>query len=200
MKKYSTILIGCLSFLICLLSIETHYAIAEPFDLRFESHAISANLRQIPLSEILKKISLNRDFWYTGDSFSLNKEVTVYFQDLPLENALKRILAKTNYSLISNAGGYVIGAIILCQKASDRAMGSQSHPEPSGAFLDGVFLRESDEDEPQNSGNEAVIIDAFQVEMLTQIFLESDTNSDVVPPVLPGIPEAFAKQLSMFSR
>jgi hypothetical protein len=198
MKKVSHTLIYGLSLLTYLLSLHASPASAGLLDLKFGPKGISADLRQVTLSAILEKISMEKNFWYSAGSTLLENEVSLQFEDLSFEKALKRILAKTNYSLVSDENGNPIGAIVLSPKTSLPAAKFERLPELSMAFMkDDQLQNINNEDEPQNIDRDLVIIDSAQMEMLSQLALASSTNDNVAIPVFPGIPEKLAKEMSI---
>jgi hypothetical protein len=81
---------------------------------------ISANLKEIPLGEILDQIKEHGNIWFKGDEDLLEEKVSVQFVDLPLEEGVKRILASINHVLLFDANGGLEGLILFGKANSVR--------------------------------------------------------------------------------
>ena len=81
---------------------------------------ISANLKEIPLGEILDQIKEHGNIWFKGDEALLEEKVSVQFKDLPLEEGVKRILASINHVLVFDAKGGLEGLILFGKANSGR--------------------------------------------------------------------------------
>jgi len=91
-------------------------------DLTIEAGVLSARLKEIPLRIILEKLERERGIWFRGDSSLLEKEITVQFAELPFEDGLKRILAFTNHSIMSDGNGKLVGVIIIGKSAANHGV------------------------------------------------------------------------------
>ena len=61
-------------------------------DLTLEGDAISANLKEIPLRDILAKLEGEKRIWCIGGEAVLSERISVQFKELSLEDGMKRIL------------------------------------------------------------------------------------------------------------
>ena len=61
-------------------------------DLTFQGDVLSANLKEIPLRDILEKLEAEKGVSWTGNSSIGEKKITRRFKDLSLEDGMKRIL------------------------------------------------------------------------------------------------------------
>lgn len=99
----------------------------EVVDLEFEGESLSANLNRAPLQTVLDKISKEKGFWFKGGASSFEEKVSAQFTDLSLEDALKRILARCNHSLLFNKNKALVGAIIIGQRTRGLARAEGRH-------------------------------------------------------------------------
>ena len=154
--------------------------------LKIESQRISANLRQRELSHIFNDICLMNDFWYDIDNSLSNFTVSVDFQGLSLEDALRRILSKTNYSLFFSASGVPTGVIVLSQKETNMKTDHEFADKRDDPILDsedaGTITGQIDD-----SG--AVIITSSQIEQLFELIRESNVEKKDAFFAIPGKPE-----------
>jgi len=88
-------------------------------DLTVEGEVLSANLKEIPLKDILEKLEREKGIWFKGDkSVFADKRISVKFTGLSLEGGMKRILASMNYSLLFDKESRLIGVIVIGQSRS----------------------------------------------------------------------------------
>lgn len=77
-----------------------------------EDRMISVDLTNMPLGLILRQLEEKGNIWSKGGEWLLKEKVTVSFKNLSLEEGLKRILYRVNYSLMFDKGGALTGVII----------------------------------------------------------------------------------------
>jgi len=94
--------------------------------LLIQDGTISANLEGVPLGEILQQIKDQSSIWYRVNESLLEQKISVRFEDLPVEDGVKRILAPFNYSLMFDANGGLSGMILLGRSHTDRDMAIQT--------------------------------------------------------------------------
>ncbi|MCP4668972.1 MAG: hypothetical protein GY849_21760 [Deltaproteobacteria bacterium] len=82
-------------------------------DLQITDATLSADLKDVLLKDIVKKIEEEKDIWFECDESLFERPVSVQFTELSLENGLKRVLASLNYSFVFHQDGSLIGVIIL---------------------------------------------------------------------------------------
>ena len=87
-------------------------------DLTLEGDAISANLKEIPLRDILEKLAGEKGIWCRGSEAVLSERISVQFKELSLEDGMKRILASKNYSLLFDKEGRPIGVMVVGKSGS----------------------------------------------------------------------------------
>lgn len=91
---------------------------AEVLDMQFEGDNLSAKLNNAPLQAVFDKISQEKGIWFRAVASSSAERISVQFADLRLEDGLKRILARSNYSLVFDNDA-LVGAIIIGQRSPD---------------------------------------------------------------------------------
>lgn len=74
---------------------------------------LKAQLNNVPLSDIMNFVEEKYGVNFIGDVSALQTPVTVSFDNLDLENMLKRVLARTNFSFVYNKQGEVIEVRLL---------------------------------------------------------------------------------------
>lgn len=109
------------------------YGAAEPISneagLHIKEGKISAELTNVPLTDIVRKIEAQGGIWLEAGADLAGNKISVRFTDLSLKEGLKRILTNMNHSLVYNADGKVAGVFILSQggKKQDKS-GSEKVP------------------------------------------------------------------------
>lgn len=102
-------------FLLCTFS--SSWSGTADIDLKFQGETLSANLTEAPLKDIAEKLEKEIGVSFKGDASLFNEKVSVRFKNLPLENGLKRILCRINYSLVFDGDGRVASVIVLGRAA-----------------------------------------------------------------------------------
>lgn len=74
---------------------------------------MSVDLREASLAGVARDIESQSGISFRGDESLLEETVSVVFQDLPLEQGIKRILAPLNYSLLFDSRGEVSTVVIV---------------------------------------------------------------------------------------
>ena len=114
---------------------------AERVDIQFDQMRLSAKLNKVPLEKVCHKISQESGIWFNGFVSSAKIQVSVQFTDLSMEEALKRILAATNYSLVFDETEAVIGVKIIGNKTPGHQRGKDGP-----IAIDSVILNEKEGD------------------------------------------------------
>lgn len=107
------------SFSLCLPGYEKN-------EIKFRDDIMSVNIHEIPLKQILEKIKREKGIWFNEISSLLDKKVSVYFNDLPLEKGLNRLLYDFNYALLFDKNSRTEGIIILGIKNNDKNSNSDN--------------------------------------------------------------------------
>jgi hypothetical protein len=74
---------------------------------------LSVNLKDNSLLEVARDIESQSGVWFRGDETLFQEKISVTFNDLPLEEGLKRILTNLNYSLMFDAKNKVAGVMVM---------------------------------------------------------------------------------------
>jgi len=82
-------------------------------DLYVTEQTLSASIRSAPLRDVIAKIEDELGIWVQGAQHAGDETVTVEFESMPLEEGLDRILSSTNYSLVFDERGDLLGVILL---------------------------------------------------------------------------------------
>lgn len=88
----------------------------------FEGQIMSAELRDVSLREILKKLKREKGIWFEGDESLLEEKVSIWFKDLPLQEGLRRILSCINHILVFDQDKRLVGVFILGRKSPGRSV------------------------------------------------------------------------------
>jgi hypothetical protein len=74
---------------------------------------LSVNLKDNSLLEVARDIEKQSGVWFRGDETLFQEKISVTFNDLPIEEGLKRILTNLNYSLMFDARNKVAGVMVM---------------------------------------------------------------------------------------
>ena len=74
---------------------------------------LSVNLKDMTLLDVARDIEKQSGVWFRGDETLFQEKISVSFNDLPLEEGLKRILTNVNYSLMFDAKNKVAGVMVM---------------------------------------------------------------------------------------
>jgi hypothetical protein len=107
----------------------TAHAEESGFDLNIKKQTISVNIRNMPLKDIIREIEDEKDIWFdTGfmrDKSLLDRDISVEFGAVNMQECLDRILSGINYSLFFN-GDRIIGVMLLGRPDKRSYPGSRS--------------------------------------------------------------------------
>ena len=79
----------------------------------FKDGLLSVNLKETSLLDVARNIEKQSGVWFRGDETLFQEKISVAFNDLPLEEGLKRILANLNYSLMFDNKNTVAGVMVM---------------------------------------------------------------------------------------
>jgi hypothetical protein len=82
-------------------------------DLKVEGRTLSANVKEVPLKTILEKLKKETGIWIKGSESLLQGNISAQFNNLPLQDALNRILSSMNYSLVFGPNDKLEGVVII---------------------------------------------------------------------------------------
>jgi len=74
---------------------------------------LSVNLKENSLLDVARDIEKQSGVWFRGDETLFQEKISVAFNDLPIEEGLKRILANLNYSLMFDNKNKVAGVMVM---------------------------------------------------------------------------------------
>jgi hypothetical protein len=109
-KKLLYALAACFFFSASFLQAHT---LEKKTGLIIKSQTLSADIKDVPLKDILSQLEIERGLWFKCETSLLGKKVSVRFENLSVEDALNRILVHFNHSLIFKKDGTLIGAYVL---------------------------------------------------------------------------------------
>jgi type II secretory pathway component GspD/PulD (secretin) len=89
---------------------------------RVQGGLLSVNLKDTSLLEVARDIEKQSGIWFRGDETLFQENISVTFNDLPLEEGLKRILTNMNYSLVFDNKHKVAGVMVM---GEGKAAGAQ---------------------------------------------------------------------------
>jgi hypothetical protein len=93
----------------------------DKIEIVIENRKISVELTNKPLGLILRQLEEKGNIWSKGGERILKEKVSVSFKGLSLEEGLKRILSRVNYSLVFDKGGALTGMIIAGRSKTDQS-------------------------------------------------------------------------------
>ena len=99
---------------------------AENISMDFQGSNITANLEEAPLKNIFEKVQKETGIWFRAPESLLDERVSVQFENLSLEEGLRRVLHTMNYSFLFDQDNNLIGAFVFGKanrkgKPTDRA-------------------------------------------------------------------------------
>lgn len=74
---------------------------------------LSVNLKDTSLLEVARDIEKQSGVWFRGDETLFQEKISLIFNDLTLEEGLKRILTNLNYSLMFDNKNKVAGVMVM---------------------------------------------------------------------------------------
>ena len=80
---------------------------------RVKDGFLSVNLKETSLLEVARDIEKQSGVWFRGDETLFQEKISVTFNDLPIEEGLKRILTNLNYSLMFDKKNKVAGVMVM---------------------------------------------------------------------------------------
>ena len=86
---------------------------------------LSVNLKESTLLDVARGIERQSGVWFRGDETLFQEKISVTFNDLPLEEGLKRILTNLSFSLMFDNEHKVKGVMVMGENKS-------TEPQPSG--------------------------------------------------------------------
>lgn len=114
MKCLFTYLRVCLSVAVLIMAtVASVPAKSKDVNIFFKNDKISADLINTPLNQVLIKIEKEKKIWFKGKEELLNKNISLNFKPLPVQEGLKRILSHLNYSFIFNKNKNLEGIMIF---------------------------------------------------------------------------------------
>jgi hypothetical protein len=75
--------------------------------------SLSVNLKDTSLLEVARDIEKQSGIWFRGDETLFQEKISVTFNDLSLEEGLKRILTNLNYSLMFDTKNKIAGVMVM---------------------------------------------------------------------------------------
>jgi hypothetical protein len=78
-----------------------------------KSGLLSVNLKETSLLDVARDIEKQSGVWFRGDETIFQEKISVTFNDLPIEEGLKRILTNLNYSLMFDDKNKVAGVMVM---------------------------------------------------------------------------------------
>jgi hypothetical protein len=91
-------------------------------DLEFRGQIMSAELQGVPLRLSLEKLRREKGIWFKGDESVLEETVSMRFENLPLEEGLRRILSDFSHVLLFDQEKGPVGLVVFGKKESRRTV------------------------------------------------------------------------------
>jgi len=91
------------------------FAGAENISLNFQESTFTAFLEEEPLKNVIEKVRKETGIWIRAPESLLDERVSVRFENLSIQEGLKRILRKMNYSFLFDQDNHLIGAFVFAK-------------------------------------------------------------------------------------
>lgn len=91
---------------------------------------LSASVRDTSLLEVARDIQKQSGVWFRGDETLFQEKISVTFNDLPMEEGLKRILTNVNYSFIYDAKNKIAGVVVMGEGKPARTQPGRPGAQP----------------------------------------------------------------------
>jgi len=75
--------------------------------------SLSVNIKDTSLLEVARDIEKQSGVWFRGDETLFQERISVTFNDLSLEEGLKRILTNMNYSFMFDTNNKIAGVMVM---------------------------------------------------------------------------------------
>ena len=82
-------------------------------ELEIKGEIISARIKGVLLKDIVEKVNEKKGIWFKGRESLFEEKISVEFNYLSIQDGLKRILSKMNYSFIFDQNGKLLGVILV---------------------------------------------------------------------------------------
>ena len=92
-------------FLFMFMLISTSVAAEKSISIKWQDENMTADIKNAPINEVLKKIEKEQGLLFTIADPLLNKKISVSFKNLKFSEAMKRILKLFNYTFIFDKNG-----------------------------------------------------------------------------------------------
>ena len=86
---------------------------AENISLNFQESSCSALLEEAPLRVVIEKLRRETGIWVKAPEYLLEERVSLQFENLSIQEGLKRILRTMNHSLLFDQRSNLIGAFVF---------------------------------------------------------------------------------------
>jgi len=91
---------------------------------------LSVNLKETSLLEVARDIEKQSGVWFRGDETLFQEKISVTFNDLSIEEGLKRILTNLNYSLMFDNKNKVAGVMVMGEGKPAAAQAGRPGAQP----------------------------------------------------------------------
>jgi hypothetical protein len=88
---------------------------AENISLKFQESTCTAFLEEEPLKNVIEKFRRETGIWVRAPESVLDERVSVQFENLSIQEGLKRILRTMNYSFLFDQDNNLIGAFVFAK-------------------------------------------------------------------------------------
>jgi hypothetical protein len=89
------------------------YGQAGRIELSMSDQTLSASIRSAPLRDVISRVENELGIWIQGTHHVTDETLSLEFESMRVDKGLDRILSSTNYSLVFDEQGDVLGVILL---------------------------------------------------------------------------------------
>jgi len=105
---------------------------------------LSVEYNNVSVGEILDELKDQSNIWFEGDRSLLDERITVRFEDLPLDEGMKRILDFANYILMYHTSGTLSGVMLFSKSNSKEQTITKILPRLTESSSEKALSRHSD--------------------------------------------------------
>jgi hypothetical protein len=113
MIQKNTVFMPLITILVIFCYSIVYAANEESSTLDFHGATFTADLKQASLKNVFQKLQEESGIWFKGPESGLDERVSVQFENLSLEEGLRRVLHTMNYSFIFDQENKLIGAFVF---------------------------------------------------------------------------------------
>lgn len=123
---------------------------AQEISIKFEGQIMSVKLQGVSLRMILEKLKKEKGIWVKGNESLLDENISVKFEDLSINEGIKRIFANINHAQILDYDNRLVGVVLVGKRGTGghtsqlSELSNEIYPNPNSSGWGSQF---TDQDE-----------------------------------------------------